>query len=246
MKDVSFKTKESIMSTNLTPSNLNDESEEVEDEQEEKSPSLSQVAYQRLRGEVISGVLRPNERLVELELSERLGMSRTPVRDALVRLATDGLISRGKRGWTVHEYTREELLRIYETRAALEGYAARLCALRASDEELAAMRLILDSAPDDVDGASPDFRVDQNEEFHSAVIRGCGNPRLIELIERNAEFYFNHRVVQMYTSDELQRSLDGHRELFAALEARDGDVAERVVREHLFESVSVLLTKGRW
>jgi DNA-binding GntR family transcriptional regulator len=246
MKDVFFKTKESIMSMNLRPSDLNAESDVLEDEQGQKSPSLSQVAYRRLRHEVISGVLRPNERLVEVELSERLGMSRTPVRDALGRLATDGLISRGKRGWTVHEYTREELLRIYETRAALEGYAARLCALRASDEEFEAMTRILESAPDDVESASPDFRVEQNEEFHSAVIRGCGNPRLIELIERNAEFYFNHRAVQMYTSDELQRSLDGHLELFAALVARDADAAERALREHLFESVAVLLTKGRW
>jgi DNA-binding GntR family transcriptional regulator len=245
MEDVSFQSKEKKMSANVTPNELGGQTS-LGDERELKSPSLSQVAYRRLRGEVVSGVLRPNERLVEVELSERLGMSRTPVRDALVRLATDGLVSRGKHGWTVHEYTREELLRIYETRAALEGYAARLCAVRASDEELVVMAGILDEEPgeDVVDDA--DFWVDQNEAFHSAVVRGCGNPRLIELIERNAEFYFNYRVGQMYTVDELQRSLDGHRELFTALEARDGDAAERILREHLFESVAVLLTKGRW
>src|ERR1035438_1442911 len=87
---------------------------------------LSQVAHERLRLDVLSGVLRPNQRLVEKELSELLGMSRTPVRDALVVLEVDGLVDRGKHGWTVHEYSREELVAIYEVRGALEGYAARL------------------------------------------------------------------------------------------------------------------------
>src|ERR1035437_3678897 len=163
---------------------------------------LSQVAHQRLRHDVIAGVLRPNQRLVELELSEQLGMSRTPVRDALVLLAADGLVERGNHGWTVHEYTREELVSIYEVRGALEGYAANLSALRATEEELEGIETMLELERGELDPISPDSSVDLNIEFHAEVVNCCGNPRLIELAERSAGFYFNSRVASTYTEKE--------------------------------------------
>jgi len=211
-----------------------------------ESRLLSQLAHQKLRHDVISGVLRPNQRLVEAELSEQLGMSRTPVRDALVRLATDGLIERGRHGWLVHEYNRDELVAIYEIRGALEGYAARLSAVRATEEELDAIERTLEQEGVEPNPADSDSSVDLNIEFHSVVVRGCGNPRLIELAERNAGFYFNLRVASTYTADEYQRSLDGHYRLLAALRAHDADTAERAMRDHISESINVLLTKGRW
>ena len=207
---------------------------------------LSQVAHQRLRHDVIAGVLRPNQRLVELELSEQLGMSRTPVRDALVLLAADGLVERGNHGWTVHEYTREELVSIYEVRGALEGYAANLSALRATEEELEGIETMLELERGELDPISPDSSVDLNIEFHAEVVNCCGNPRLIELAERNAGFYFNSRVASTYTEKEYQRSLDGHYRLLGALRAHDGESAERTMREHISESLTVLLAKGSW
>jgi DNA-binding GntR family transcriptional regulator len=207
---------------------------------------LSQVAHQRLRHDVIAGVLRPNQRLVELELSEQLGMSRTPVRDALVLLAADGLVERGNHGWTVHEYTREELVSIYEVRGALEGYAANLSALRATEEELDEIERMLELERGELDPISPDSSVDLNIEFHAEVVNCCGNPRLIELAERNAGFYFNSRVASTYTEKEYQRSLDGHYRLLGALRAHDGESAERTMREHISESLTVLLAKGSW
>jgi DNA-binding GntR family transcriptional regulator len=212
--------------------------------QRQESASLSQSAYRTLRQEVVSGVLRPNERLIEVELSERLGMSRTPVRDGLMRLTVDGLVDSGKRGWTVHEHTRGELLAIYETRAALEGYAAHLSALRATAEELDKIESALEFQSVELDPANSDLIARRNSDFHSAVVRSCHNPRLVELVEGNAEFYFNYRIASIYTPDELRESLDGHARLFAALRARDSDVAERVLRAHLMQSVTLLLDKG--
>ena len=207
---------------------------------------LSQVAHERLRLDVLSGVLRPNQRLVEKELSELLGMSRTPVRDALVVLAVDGLVDRGKHGWTVHEYSREELVAIYEVRGALEGYAARLSALRATEAELDVIERTLDLERGELDSVNPDSSVNLNIEFHSMVVDCCGNQRLIDLAVRNAGFYFNFRVASMYTEDEYQRSIDDHYRLLAALQQHDAESAERTMREHIAESLEVLLTKGRW
>jgi DNA-binding GntR family transcriptional regulator len=211
-----------------------------------ESVLLSHVAHERLRLDVLSGVLRPNQRLVEKDLSELFGMSRTPVRDALVLLAVDGLVDRGKHGWTVHEYSREELVAIYEVRGALEGYAAHLSALRATEEELDVIERTLDLERGELDSANPDSSVNLNIEFHSMVVDCCANQRLIDLAARNAGFYFNFRVASMYTDDEYQRSIDDHYQLLAALQQHDGELAERTMREHIAESLKVLLTKGRW
>ncbi len=216
------------------------------DEPGSENVLLSQVAHERLRLDVLSGVLRPNQRLVEKELSELLGMSRTPVRYALVLLAVDGLVDRGKHGWTVHEYSREELVAIYEVRGALEGYAARLSALRATEEELDVIERTLDLERGELDSAKPDSSVNLNIEFHSMVVDCCGNQRLIDLAVRNAGFYFNFRVASMYTEDEYQRSIDDHYRLLAALQHHDAESAERTMREHIAKSLKVLLTKGRW
>jgi DNA-binding GntR family transcriptional regulator len=220
--------------------------DDMGDGQRSENVLLSQVAHERLRLDILSGVLRPNQRLVEKDLSELLGMSRTPVRDALVVLAVDGLVDRGKHGWTVHEYSREELVAIYEVRGALEGYAARLSAVRATEEELDVIERTLDLERGEFDSANPDSSVNLNIEFHSMVVDCCGNQRLIELAVRNAGFYFNFRVASMYTKDEYQRSIDDHYRLLTALQQHDGESAERTMREHLAESLKVLLTKGRW
>src|SRR5579875_2601421 len=156
---------------------------------------LSQSVYRRLRQDILSGVLRPNERLVETELGQLFEVSRTPVRDALLRLESDGLVDAGKRGWTVHEYDRDELIAIYETRAALEGAAARLAAMRATEEQLADIEAALRSERDDLlANSDSDLTSQENSQFHAMIYETCRNERLLSLIERNAQIYFNYRV----------------------------------------------------
>jgi len=208
---------------------------------------LSQSVYRRLRQDILSGVLRPNERLVETELGQLFEVSRTPVRDALLRLESDGLVDAGKRGWTVHEYDRDELIAIYETRAALEGAAARLAAMRATEEQLADIEAALRSERDDLlANSDSDLTSQENSQFHAMIYETCRNERLLSLIERNAQIYFNYRVARLYTSEELELQLAGHFRLLEALKRRDPDAAEREQTDHLFEGLEILLRKGRW
>lgn len=208
---------------------------------------LSQAVYRRLREDVLSGVLRPNERLVETELSELYEVSRTPVRDALMRLEADGLVDGGRRAWTVHEYDRDEMVAIYETRAALEGAAARLAAQRATEDELAHIEAVLHTESQDVSNQSDsDVASKENSQFHSLVYGSCRNQRLVGLIERNAQVYFNYRVARLYTPEEIEAQLAGHFLLLEALKRRDADAAERVLTEHLSEGLETILRKSRW
>lgn len=207
--------------------------------------SLSQAVYRRLRTDIIQGVLRPNERLVETDLSVLFEVSRTPVRDALLRLEAEGLVDGGRRGWAVHEYDRDELVAIYETRAALEGAAARLAAVRATADELVAIGELLDAEREELRSTS-DQASRRNSQFHSMIFETCRNDRLTALIERNADFYFNYRVATLYTVEDLELLIASHYRLLDALKSRDGNAAQNAQIEHLLEALEILLKKGRW
>lgn len=206
--------------------------------------SLSDGAYKKLRHEIILGLFRPNERIVESELSERYGISRTPVRDALKRLTNEGLVDSGRRGWVIHEFSGSEVKDIYETRAAIEGFAMGLVALRATDAQLREMEELLEAERRDLYHAHT-RTVESNAEFHHAVVAACGNARLIRLVELNSNFYFSKGILPLYSADELQKSLEGHYQLMAALHRRDPAAAEQAIRGHLLDSLAVILRTKR-
>jgi DNA-binding GntR family transcriptional regulator len=197
--------------------------------------SRGHTAYERLRWDIVHGVLRPNEALIEGELSERLGISRTPVRESLQRLADDGLIVMRRHRWYVYEHTAEEIREIYEIRAAQEGFAARLACERGTDELIAAVK----DAATAVDQADLDTRVAANDAFHDLINAASGNGRLIELIGKTRLFHFNRRLSGAYTSGELARSSAQHAAIVAAVVARDASAAETLVREHVFDACRI-------
>ena len=202
----------------------------------------SDEIYDSVRADIVHGVLRPNQRLVELELAERLGVSRTPVRETLQRLMLDGLVRRERGGWVVHEHSAQEIRSIYEVRAALEGYAAFLAAARASADELSA----LDALYPPGDAAlelGPDTQVELNERFHDGVIAAAANSRLAQLNRASRQYYFNHRIARRYDPQETRRAIDGHRRILTALARGDGPAAEAHAREHVEYALAIVLTK---
>lgn len=203
---------------------------------------LGHAVYDDIRAAIVSGRFRPNQRLVETDIAEQMQLSRTPVRESLQRLATEGLVRGGRHGWVVHEHTLDEIREIYETRAALEGFATRLAAQRLSDE---ALDEIVTMHRDE--GSDPtvdrDTLVLVNLRFHTAVLNGCGNARLLELIGRNREFYFNRRIAHNYTSGHVAASLEGHSAMVQALARRDAQAAEQHARDHIVDALRVIVTQ---
>ncbi|MEV8515991.1 GntR family transcriptional regulator [Dactylosporangium sp. NPDC051484] len=204
--------------------------------------SLTLDAHQQLRREIIEGRLRPNERLIAADLADRLEISRTPVREALQLLAAEGLVVGAKRGYTVREHSPQEVRQIYEVRAALEGFAARLAAERASDDTLSAL-VALGAADADLASSARQVLVDMNKRFHEAIIAAAGNDRLAVTNHRNSEHFFNYNVARRYTDAEAAESISGHLKIQDALLRRDGDAADQAAREHVMEALTVLLQK---
>jgi DNA-binding GntR family transcriptional regulator len=211
-----------------------------EGDRSQVAPVLADTVYQALRGDIVRGVLRPNEAIVEADIAERLQVSRTPVRESIQRLAAERLIVSRRRRWYVYEHTRAEIVEIYEARAALEGYAVRLAAQRASDEQIAVVRGALRAA------ASPglftgDKQVQTNDRFHDLLIEMAGNQRIKALIEGNRHFHFNFRVADSYSDEDVAAWQREHAQIVEAISAHDDDRAESVAREHVMNALRLIL-----
>ena len=198
--------------------------------------SLKDRTYEALK-ETIAGMNiyegAGEPRLDERQLSEALGVSRTPVREAIARLEQEGLIRIvPRRGVFVARKTKTEILEMITVWAALESMAARLITERATDEEIASLRALFATIEDDTAQANIDEYSAMNIRFHQAIIRLSKS----QLMETMTETLFIHmRAIRARTIGEdnrVQRSIIDHMNIIKALEERDGDLAERLSREH--------------
>lgn len=204
--------------------------------------TLADAVYARLHEDVVLGRRRPNSLLLEGELADELDVSRTPVREALQRLAKDGLVVSRRRRWVVVEPTLDEIRDIYDVRAALEGFAARLATERASPSQLEAITNALRVREEA--GPGVEEFVTSNEQFHRLVVEASGNQRLMETNERSKHFYFNAHVARLYLPADLDASHREHQDLVEAICRRDADLAERITRRHIANSFDIIRQRG--
>jgi DNA-binding GntR family transcriptional regulator len=201
----------------------------------------SHEVYDQLRSEIARGELRPNERLIEADLAQRLSVSRTPIRESIQRLAVDGLVVNRRRAWFVREHSPVEITALYEVREALEGQAARLAAARATPEERKAILAL--SRYEVGDEFEPGPFVSANTLFHNTVAGAARNVALVDLLAANRDFYFNRRISVAYTEADIALALDEHAALADAVVRGDCDAAETLTRQHISRSLTVALRK---
>jgi DNA-binding GntR family transcriptional regulator len=197
-----------------------------------------------LREEILTGRLQGGEPVREQDVAERLGVSRTPVREAVGRLVAEGLLLKdGNRTAHVFRPSLEELLEIYEIRTPLESLAARLACESSEDGFLAELRAAgeaLTSARPGLDWSA------KHEEFHLCLVRGSGRPRLVSLVHTlrvQSEPYVRFAVA--VDDDLLHQAQEDHVAIVRLAEAADGRGLERLVKKHLqatAKRVSALLT----
>jgi DNA-binding GntR family transcriptional regulator len=171
-------------------------------------------------------------RLDERRLSEELGVSRTPIREAMTLLEQEGFVrTRPRRGIFVVRKTKRELIEIITVMAALESMAARLAAGRASDAEIASLRGVM-AGYTGTNGEKLAEYSDANIAFHQAIIRISGCSLLGEMTENLFIHMRAIRKVTIHQDNRAVRSVTDHMRIIEALEARDADLAERLAREH--------------
>jgi DNA-binding GntR family transcriptional regulator len=207
--------------------------------------SLTFEALTLLRDEIIQGKMRPNERLIAADLAERLNTSRTPIREALQLLEAEQLVVAAKRGYVVREHTKEEIVEIYEVRAALEGMAARLAAQKTGTSAYREIEAIGAHRDSLITSNDRKIIVDLNDEFHAAIFAACGNSRLDRINRSNSQHFFNYRISELYTKEETKISIKGHALILKAIKNHDADQADSAAQEHVLEALKVTLLKLR-
>lgn len=202
----------------------------------QQTVSLKARAYEALKTAIMNmNIYAPDAelRLDERDLSHRFGVSRTPLREALAQLESEGLVRIVmRRGIYINRKTKAEILDMITVWAALESMAARLATKEASDEQLAGLHALVDVFNVDEVAQRMGEYSDANIRFHQAIINLGGCPLIAEI---TTGLFFHVRAIRQRTifeNERVKRSIVDHKEIIAALEARDTERAERLVREH--------------
>ncbi|GGN71905.1 GntR family transcriptional regulator [Actinoplanes lobatus] len=188
------------------------------------------MVHERLREAILSAELRPNHRLVEKDIADWLEVSRTPVREALFRLVQEGLVIQRK-GWVVRDHTPAEILEMIEARAGVEAHAAYLAAQRITEAQLTRMEELIVTMEDD---SVSRLRLNElNNVFHDIVTESATNAVVAQLHRRTKINYWNLNQPVVFTPADDEIVNTQHRQLVAALRARDGETASRIARQHV-------------
>lgn len=195
-------------------------------------PLHGQSAYDALREEIRSGQLRPGTRLTETEVAARLQISRTPVREAIRRLESEGLVEHQPRtGAVIRQLDYSEIMELYEMRCVFESTAARLAARAASDIEIAELREINREMEAAI--ATPDRMAALNRLFHRRLLDAARNRFLHSSMASVETTMLILGPTSMESRDRAQAAIGEHDAVIDALSARDGETAERLMRQHM-------------
>ena len=203
---------------------------------------LREVVCETLREAIISGVLRPGERLMEIQLAEELGVSRTPVREAIRKLELERfVVMLPRRGTYVANLSLKDINEVFEIRAALDGLAAGLAAERITEEELELMERLLVEIAEHIEQRNNQKIVEADEAFHDILYRASRNERLVGIIYNLREQFTRFRSVSINYPGRLQNTLEEHRQLVEAIARREPDMAQQKAREHIENAEQTLL-----
>jgi DNA-binding GntR family transcriptional regulator len=203
--------------------------------------NASVAATELIREAILDGRLEPGSRLKEEELARELGISRTPVREALLMLQAEGLVETApNRGAVVRTHDAEDLVDLYQLRALLEGYAAHRAATRIGPEDIQLLRESCDRFDAIAEGDVREL-VKENLLFHSAIHAAAGSARLSRMMRRVIELPLVYKSYVWYSPDQRRISAHYHRQITHALSVGDAERAELVMREHIFEARDLLV-----
>jgi DNA-binding GntR family transcriptional regulator len=201
---------------------------------------VAKDAYTLIMEAIEAGLFKPGDRLVEAELADRFGVSRTPVREALQRLETQAMVSRDGRSLIVASLDHNELSELYAVRTELEGLAARLAARHATEEEVRVLKSMVaeDRA---LLGQDPRLLSRANKRFHKQIHLASHNRFLVQQLD-----LVHRSMALMATTSFAAEGRDGpalaeHEKIVTAIEARDGDAAYAALKAHISKAYETRL-----
>ena len=211
---------------------------------EHKMISIADQVFDELEQNILSGVYGRGDILTEIKLSERLGVSRTPIREALRRLEQEHIIEATSKGMRVIGISREDIADIREIRLRLEGLASRWAAERADEDGLRQLREIVDLQEFYTQKHDPDSLKNADSSFHRTIYILSGSNSIRDVLEPLHRKLLKYRRVSLGEPLRAQKSLAEHRAIYEAIAAHDGDSAERLTVLHVQKAHDAIAQRG--
>ena len=200
---------------------------------EHKTISLADQVFEHLETDILSGKYNKGEILTESKLSAELGVSRTPIREALRRLEQEHLIEEAPKGVVVVGITEKDLDDIFAVRLKLEGKAAQMAALNHTENQLAIVREALEFQEFYLDKNDPERIKSMDSRFHETIYKMSGSTVFYDVLEPLHKKILKYRKASVSNTSRAEASVAEHRAIYEALAARDSELASKLVVEHL-------------
>lgn len=203
---------------------------------------LREVIFNTIREAIIVGELKPGERLMEVQLAEKMGVSRTPVREAIRKLELEGLVEMlPRKGAHVADLSVKDIMDVLEVRSTLDGLASALSASRITDEELKELKHVQTQFANYVEKENLQGQVKKDVEFHDIIYRSSRNDKLIQIINNLREQAQRFRVVYLKDFSSPKDIIKEHAEIVEAITSRDVAAAELAAQRHIkTQEVSII------
>ncbi len=206
-------------------------------DQKKENKSLTSIIFEKIREDILNGMYNPGEKIVEAKLADELGVSRTPVREALKQLELDGLVENiPNRGVIVKGVTAQDIMDIYTIRETIEAIAAKWSVERMTQEDLDSLKEIYELMEFYTFKNDVDKIFELNTKFHE-LIYSATNSRFLEHVLRDFQLFIKStRYESLKTEGRMQNTLEEHKEILDAFIERDQDKAVKKIIDHISHS----------
>lgn len=205
---------------------------------------LRDVVFQTLRKAILTGELKPGERLMEIHLANQLGVSRTPVREAIRNLEQEGLvITIPRRGAEVAQITASDMQDMLEVRCALDVLCAELACLRITDEQISSLKVCAKDFEEACRGKDLTHIAECDVAFHDIILSATGNKKLITLVHNLSEPIYRYRFEYIKDSGDCSELIKEHHAICEAIESKDTSRAVEATRLHIANQQKAIMSQ---
>ena len=205
---------------------------------------LRDVVFYTLRQAILKGELEPGERLMEMQLAEQLGVSRTPIREAIRKLELEGLVLMiPRRGAIVAKITEKDLKDVLEVRASLERLSTKLACERMEEETIEELREAQEAFKAALRGDDITLQAQKDVEFHDVIYKSTNNLRLIQMLNNLREQMYRYRLEYLKDGTSHQKLVEEHEAIIEALSRRDTEETTNIMVGHVYNQEQAVMCK---
>ncbi|MCU9815273.1 MULTISPECIES: GntR family transcriptional regulator [Paraclostridium] len=198
---------------------------------------IREIVLYEIRNAIFEGKLNQGDRLIENHIAERMGVSRTPVREALRQLEIEGLaVNVPRKGTLVKGISKEDAIEIYDIREVLEGLVSRLACLHITRLEIRRLNEIISIMEESIKNSNNSEYIKAHNEYNQILLNASKNKRLIERLETIYDYLKSLRRISLMTNERREEAIKEHKDIVKAIEIGDEELAEKVARIHVYNA----------